>query len=69
MLRFFYNLKGWEQQFEKSVANIVVVVYHIGEQQFDNEGESVVVAVPRCVGTYYSGNGLITVTSTTCKGF
>ena len=62
-------MKGWEQQFEKSVANIEVVVYHIEEQQLDNEGESVVVAVPRCVGTYYSGNGLITVTSTTCKGF
>lgn len=42
---FFYNMKGYgEQQFEKYIANNTVVLYHIGEQQFDKRGESVVVA-------------------------
>lgn len=38
-------MKGYgEQQFEKYIANNTVVLYHIGEQQFDKRGESVVVA-------------------------
>ncbi len=38
-------MKGYgEQQFEKYIANNMAVLYHIGEQQFDKRGKSVVVA-------------------------